>query len=330
MLLVRQPQFMMNKTADSENLLCLSKELLKRMNNIKNIFSIKDLENLSGIKAHTIRIWEKRYNVFSPSRSGTNIRSYDTIDLQKLLNITLLHNHGYKISKISKLPDENIPVLVREIMSHKSVKHHAVNAFKMAMMNFDQRLFLQTYDNLLSEKSFREVFYEVVIPLMDEIGILWQTGTITPAHEHFISGLIRQKVILNTEKLQVLEPTRTDRTFILFLPLNEVHELGLMYINFEILSAGYRSIYLGESMPIECLRDVEKYFGDVVYVSYFTVEPAPDDVLDYITKISNKILKGTSPLWLLGHNTKNTAADQLPDGVKIFRSIAEVAQQLQE
>ena len=201
------------------------------MNNIKNTFSIKDLENLSGIKAHTIRIWEKRYNILEPNRTDTNIRLYDTANLQKLLNITLLHNHGYKISQISKYPPEKIPAIVKEIISKKSVKTHAIAAFKLAMINFDQTLFIATYDKLLSEKSFREIFYEVFIPLIEEIGMLWQTDTITPAHEHFISYLIRQKILLNTEMLQRLEPQKKDRVFVLFLPMNEIHELGLMYIN---------------------------------------------------------------------------------------------------
>ena len=172
------------------------------MNSVKNVFSIKDLENLSGIKAHTIRIWEKRYNILQPMRTDTNIRFYDLAGLQKLLNITLLHNHGYKISKISTYAPEKIPALVRDIVTNKSVKHHAISAFKMAMMNFDQSLFFKTYDDLLSEKTFREIFHEVIIPLMGEIGLLWQTDTISPAHEHFLSYLIKQKVLLHTEKEQ--------------------------------------------------------------------------------------------------------------------------------
>jgi DNA-binding transcriptional MerR regulator len=148
------------------------------MNNIKNVFSIKDLENLSGIKAHTIRIWEKRYNVLQPMHTDTNIRLYDLASLQKLLNITLLHDYGYKISKISSYPEEQIPVMVREIISSKSAKNHAITAFKMAMMNYDQELFMRTYNWLIEEKSFKEIFHQVFIPLLEE-GLLWQTDTIT-------------------------------------------------------------------------------------------------------------------------------------------------------
>ena len=104
------------------------------MNNVKNVFSIKDLENISGIKAHTIRIWEKRYNILEPMRTDTNIRLYNLENVQKLLNITLLHNHGYKISKISKFSEDKIPEIVNDIISDKSVKHHAISAFKMAMI----------------------------------------------------------------------------------------------------------------------------------------------------------------------------------------------------
>ena len=157
------------------------------MNNIKTVFSIKDLENLTGIKAHTIRIWEKRYTILEPVRTETNIRLYNIENLQKLLNVQLLNNHGYKISTISKLAEDTIPQLVNDIISDKSVKHHAVSSFKLAMMNFDQALFLNTYEKLLSEKSFREIFMDILVPFLHETGFLWQTNTISVAHEHFIS-----------------------------------------------------------------------------------------------------------------------------------------------
>jgi DNA-binding transcriptional MerR regulator len=151
------------------------------INNIKTVFSIKDLENLSGIKAHTIRIWEKRYNILEPMRTDTNIRLYNLTSLQKLLNITLLHEYGYKISKIATFPEEKIPQLVREIISMKNSQNYAINSFKMAMMNFDQELFFNTFDWLISEKSFQQVFKEHFLPLLKELGLLWQSQTISPA-----------------------------------------------------------------------------------------------------------------------------------------------------
>ena len=298
------------------------------INNIKSVFSIKDLENLSGIKAHTIRIWEKRYNILEPMRSTTNIRNYDTHNLQKLLNIVLLHNYGYKISRIAEHSSEKIELLVREIISEKSTKNHAINAFKLAMMNFDQVLFFKTYANLLSEKSFREIFYEVMIPLMNEIGLLWQSGTITPAQEHFISYLIKQKLLVNTEKIQVLEPTRTDKIFVLYLPENEIHELGLMYLNYEILLNGYKTIYLGESVPVESLKYMKQYFDNIIYVSYLTVQPTRDDVNDYLKEIATEIMEANSQVWLLGRMTEFIDLNELPKAISIFNSIPDLVKEL--
>ncbi|CAM3869940.1 MerR family transcriptional regulator [Flavobacterium cucumis] len=299
------------------------------MNNVKNVFSIKDLENLSGIKAHTIRIWEKRYDVLEPMRSDTNIRSYDIKNLQKLLNIVLLHNYGYKISKISQLTQTELNKLVNEIISEKSAKNHAISTFKMAMMNFDQALFFNTYNNLLSEKSFKEVFYTVFIPLMQEIGFLWQTDTISPAHEHFISYLIKQKLLINTEKVQILEPTKSDKVFVLFLPSNEIHELGLMYLNYEILLNGYQSIYLGESVPVDSLIDLKNYFEKITFVSYFTVEPKQDEINDYIKEFHEKIIKDSQhEAFLIGRMTEYIDQKSLNENVKVFKSIEELTYML--
>lgn len=298
------------------------------INNVKSVFSIKDLENLSGIKAHTIRIWEKRYNILQPIRTDTNIRTYDLANLQKLLNVVLLNSYGYKISRIAEFTTEKIALLVREIISEKNSKNHAINAFKMAMINFDQALFFNTYNNLLSEKTFREVFYEVIIPLMNEVGLLWQSGTISPAQEHFISFLIKQKLLINTEKVQILEPTRNDKVFVLYLPENEIHELGLMYLNYEILLNGYKTIYLGESVPIDSLKDMKNYFDNIIYISYLTVQPTKDAIDDYIKEISTKIIDPNSQIWFLGRMTEFIDTKNLPDTISVFNSISNLVQEL--
>ncbi|TDE07782.1 MerR family transcriptional regulator [Flavobacterium sandaracinum] len=294
------------------------------MNNVKNVFSIKDLENLSGIKAHTIRIWEKRYDILQPMRTDTNIRLYDLASLQKLLNITLLHDYGYKISKIATYPQDKIPSLVREIISSKTAKSHAISEFKMAMMNFDQELFFNTYNWLIAEKSFKEIFHQVFIPLMNELGLLWQSDTITPAHEHFISYLIKQKLLINTEKLQILKQTKLDKVFVLSLPMNEIHELGLMYLNYEILLHGYKTIYLGESMPIENLKDLKNHFDSVVFVSYLTVQPERDLLDGYLQKMSEELLDETTELWYIGRMVEFIKKEELPERITTFNSITEL------
>lgn len=292
------------------------------MNNVRKQFSIRDLENLSGIKAHTIRIWEKRYNLLRPERTDTNIRTYSLLSLQKLLNITLLYNNGQKISKIAKISDCDIPNIVREIVAKHSHKSHAINAFKLAMINFDQTMFFNTYNTLLSENSFREIFKETFVPLLNELGLLWQTDTISPAHEHFISSLIKQKVLLNTEKLQHLSPTKKDKVFVAFLPENEIHEIGLLYINYEILLKGYKCIYLGPTIPMENLEDVLKYFDDIYFISYFTVYPEKDRINKYLEKFSDLVSEYENPnLWLLGRQTHFIEPETQPKFCRTFSSI---------
>lgn len=299
------------------------------MNNIKVSFSIKDLENLTGIKAHTIRIWEKRYNLLSPDRSDTNIRNYSLASFQKLLNISYLNNNGLKISKIADLDEDQIPIRVREIASRAKVEDHAINALKMAMINFDQVLFYSTYNNLLENKTFSEIFYSVFLPLLNEIGLLWQTNTITPAHEHFLSVHMKQKILLNTERLQLLEPKPVSKTFVLFLPENEIHDIGLLFINYQLRSKGYHTIFLGESVPMESLSDLLEFFDEVTFVSYFTVYPIVQDITGYIDKFNKLLLeKDNTKLLLLGKQLSDIKLDTLPEKVTTYTSIENLVKEL--
>lgn len=295
------------------------------MNSVKKIFGIKDLENLSGIKAHTIRIWEKRYHLLSPERTDTNIRTYSLESLQKLLNITLLYNNGFKISKIAKMTNKEIPEVVKDMVAKNSIKGHAISAFKLAMINYDYSLFLNTYDGLAQDKSFQTIFKEVFIPLLNELGLMWQTDSIRLSHEHFISNLIKQKIYLNIEQLQKVTATKNGRTFVLFLPENEIHEIGLLYLNYEIFLKGYKSIYLGQTVPLESLEDFSKYYDNVTFVSYFTVEPDKDSLDKYITTFKETVgLTKNSHLWILGYQTQHLVTEKLPEEIKVFNSIDEV------
>ena len=294
------------------------------MNNIKTEFSIKDLENLSGIKAHTIRIWEKRYNLFQPKRTDTNIRYYSTESLQKILNVAFLNNNGYKISKISNLSNNDISALVKEIASNENVDdEYAVNAFKLAMLTFDQRLFSKTYKELIEKKSFNDIFYNAFIPLLNEIGLLWQTETITPAHEHFISTRIKQKILLNTEKKSDVTSNKCQKMFVFFLPENEIHDIGLLFINYELVSRGYQTLFLGQSIPTESLVDLLKFFDDITFISYFTVKPEKDDILNYLEHFQDKLLTNNSnELWILGYMLKSLDLNNLSKKITPFVSIS--------
>ena len=298
------------------------------MNKVKTIFSIKDLENLSGIKAHTIRIWEKRYNLLFPNRTDTNIRYYTLKSLQKLLNITLLYNNGVKISKISRLTDDQIISKCRSIISKNAIKNLFINDLKLAMLNFDQTLFENSYQKLIEVIDFKEVYINYFIPFLGELGLLWSTDAITPAHEHFITALIKQKILVQTEKLQTTQPKQTNTRFVLFLPENEIHDIGLSFTNYEIIRRGYPSIYLGQSIPISCLDIFTKYEEKVVFITYFTVEPSTEKIPEYLKTIHNKIiLASNSQLWVLGRKTKELKDLVLPKPIK-FLSMPEMIKAL--
>lgn len=298
------------------------------MNIIKNVFSIKDLENLSGIKAHTIRIWEKRYGLLEPMRSETNIRHYDVENLQKLLNVTLLYNNNYKISKIAQFTPDEIAILVNQIGASENSLNHTLSNFKLAMMNFDELLFQSTYNDLEQTKDFPSIFFEVLIPLLHEIGILWQTDTITPAHEHFISYLIKQKLLVKIEQLQSV-PKKNDQTFVLFLPPNEIHELGLLYLNYELLRKGLKTIFLGPSIPVTCLTDIQSHFNNITFVTYITVEPNQDIIDQYLKEFEKKLFSDNKTrLWIFGKSIEFIKNQYLSEKIKTFSTISDIQSEL--
>jgi len=300
------------------------------MNNIKNKFSIKDLENLSGIKAHTIRIWEKRYNLFNPNRTDTNIRYYSLKSLQKILNIAYLNNNGLKISKIAKLSTYEIATKVKEISSEANSNNHYIDILKLSMLNFDQDLFLSTYNDLNVKYDFKSIFYDVFVPFLDEIGLLWQTDTINPAHEHFIVELIKQKILTNTENvLSVKTTSDIKKAFVLFLPDNEVHELGLLYSNYEIINNGHHTIYLGQSVPIDSLSLLTNLYDSITFITCFTVQPEKDKIEDYLIEFQNKLLiNSNNNLLISGRMTAMINNDSYLK-IKSFKSTKEVLEQLE-
>ena len=293
------------------------------MNKVKSSFSIKDLENISGIKAHTIRIWEKRHGLLSPTRTNTNIRRYSLASLQKLLNITLLYNNGFKISRIASLEKDEISIMVREIALKSNSEQVAINAFKLSMVNFDSSLFDVTYEEILLQNDFEFVFINVFMPLMSELGILWQTNAISPSHEHFITNLIKQKVHIQTEFLQKdFIAKQNSNLFILFLPEDEIHDLGLLFLNYFILKNGYKTIFLGQSLQTESLETLINLTNDICFVTYLTVEPNKDDINYYIKDFNDRLLKiKSSNLIILGPQQVHINTSKLSKNIKLFKSI---------
>lgn len=296
---------------------------------VETKFSIKDLENLSGIKAHTIRIWEKRYNLLKPERTDTNIREYSVCNLKKLLNVAFLYNNGLKISKIAALTESEI---IDEIESYisENKEEHAITTLKTAMFEFNYPLFSSTLDKLEETKDFRSLFFDVFIPLLNELGTLWHTGTIDPAHEHFISELIKQKIIVNIEALQKNQSSNESPTFCLYLPYHEIHEIGLLYAHYEILKAGFSTIYLGTNIPVQDLNHVLKHHKNIIFLSYFTVKPEKRSIEEYIDTYGKTISNyNKEKLWLMGRKIQKTDPRTLPSNILTIKDHHNLIEQLE-
>jgi len=250
-------------------------------------------------------------------------------DLQKLLNIKMLIANGLKISKIASYPPAEIPKLAFEIVSDLNDNHQAIEVLKMAMLQFDQGLFEKTYIQLTGNLSFPRVFLEVFIPLLEHLGYLWQVDSITPAHEHFISSLIQQKIIANIERVQPIMQEQSERVYVLYLPHNEIHDLGLLYLHYEITLRGKKSIYLGSSVHIENLFDVMALYPSITFASYLTVEPSTQHMQSYMARLNDELMvRNDDEMWLIGRRTADIAENQIPKGAKVFAGINPVLEVL--
>lgn len=225
---------------------------------MKGQYSIKDLEKITGIKAHTLRIWEKRYRVIEPKRTETNIRYYTDEQLRKVLNIAILNNYGMKISKIVGLSPEELHRKVVEIGNEEVTESVQMESLVVAMVEMDETRFERILVNCTIRLGFEQTMMKVIYPFFKKVGLLWQTGAINPAQEHFISNLIRQKLIVAIDG-QALMAKRYSQKFLLFLPEGELHEIGLLFYSYLIQKAGHKVIYLGQSVPVNDVITVDRY-----------------------------------------------------------------------
>ena len=218
-----------------------------------SLYSIKDLEYLSGIKAHTIRIWEKRYNLLDPDRSDTNIRLYSDDDVRKILNVAMLIKNGYKISIVASFGEEKIQSEVLRINRNLSDPGKDIDQLILHTVNLDTFAFEELIDKIIIEFGFSKTIQQVVFPLFERIGILWQIGSIYAAHEHFVSNLIRNRIIRETSKFV---SNNSAKKVLFFLRENEWHEMGLLYFNYLAAENGERCVYLGQSLPFNDLANL--------------------------------------------------------------------------
>jgi len=248
-------------------------------------YSIKELENLSGIKAHTIRIWEQRYGILNPKRTETNIRFYDDSDLKNILNISLLNEHGYKISKIAKMSEEQITEEVLRLTQQSVPYTQQLNAMLLAMIQMDEQKFDKLLTTAILQQGLEKTMIEVVSPFLVKTGILWQIGSINPAQEHFVSNIIRQKLFVAIDG-QLIPDQNTAARFLLYLPEGELHEIGLLFSNYIIRSRGKHVMYLGQNLPFPDLKMCVRYYKPHFICTAFTFKPEPDQVQDYIYQLA--------------------------------------------
>ncbi len=247
-------------------------------------YSIRDLEQLSGIKAHTLRIWEQRYNILAPQRTDTNIRFYGDQELKLILNISVLKDHGFKISEIAKLDDDELKKEVSSLSETELKFPDQINALTIAMIDLDEDAFEDTVNHTIQTFGLEDTMINVIYPFLSKIGILWLTGSIGPSQEHFISNLIRQKIIVAIDKLPKIDSKNKDK-IVIFNPEGEYHEIGILFANYIFKSQGKKVIYLGQSLPFEDVKFViEKHEPNYIFTS-ITSFPSQIDVQFYINKL---------------------------------------------
>lgn len=284
-----------------------------------NGFTIKDLENLSGIKAHTIRIWEQRYSFLKPQRTQTNIRYYTNDELKTILNISLLNKYGFKISHIDRMSPDQMRDKILSLNNNEAQQERLMNDLVGRMVDLDTDEFERIIDNYILARGIERAITQLIFPFLERIGVLWQTDHINPAQEHLVSNIIRQKLIVGIEA--TVPHTKIDKTVLLFLPEKEHHELGLLFMYYLLKSRGLKVIYLGANVPVKdavfILNHKKPHFAYV----HLTSTAGNFNFEKFLIDISSKFEKGT--LIISGHITQSYKK-KLADNIEFKRSLSEV------
>lgn len=274
-------------------------------------YSIKDLEKLTGIKAHTIRIWEKRYQLISPERTSTNIRYYTDNDLKRLLNVSILNRNGIKISNIVTMNNDEINERIIDISESTYDSDNQIEQLIISMIDLDETRFDRVLSSSVIKLGFDDTVVKVLYPFFEKIGLLWQIGTVYPAQEHFVSNLVRQKLIIAIDG-QSGSHKPGAKTFMMFLPSNEWHELGLLFYSYLVKKSGFRVLYLGQSVPFEDLLEVKnKHQIDYLFTS-ITTPVTQKKYTEYIQQLSMAFSSNT--VFITGYQA-NEFNIILPDNV---------------
>ncbi len=282
-------------------------------------FTIKDLENISGIKAHTIRIWEQRYQFLKPCRTDTNIRYYSNEELKKLLNIALLNKYGYKISHIGKMQECELKEKILALSNLQAQQERLVNDLIQCMVDLDMQRFETILDNYIVARGIELTITQIIFPYLDKIGILWLTNHINPAQEHLISNIIRQKLILGIETVKASK--KINKTILLFLPESEFHELGLLFVSYLLKSRGASVIYLGASIPLDDVAYVVKYKKPDYLYTHLTAVGLKFNFEKFIQLYSKKL---PATPFIISGNLTNDYEKKIRPPLKFKKSFTEV------
>ena len=284
-----------------------------------NVFTIKDLENLTGIKAHTIRIWESRYQFLKPSRTDTNIRFYSNDQLKMVLNIALLNKYGYKISHIGKMDEVELKEKILALSNSTAQQERIVNNLIQNMIDLDTDTLEETLDNYILSRGIERTINQIIFPFLEKIGILWLTSHIVPAQEHLVTNIIRQKLITGIEGINT--SLVVNKCFLLFLPEGEYHELGLLFMNFILKSRGVKVIYLGANIP---LKDAEYVHAvknpDYIYI-HLTAAAANFNFDKFLVNMTLKFKE--TPVIISGQLSQ-AYQKKIPHNISLKKSFAEV------
>lgn len=286
-------------------------------------YSIRELETLSGIKAHTIRIWEKRHKIIVPKRTETNIRYYSDSDLKRIINVSLLNSNGVKISKIAGMSDEELNTEVVELTSSQNEANLFIDQLIICMIDMQEEQFEKLLSHLTLKFGFENMIIDIIYPFMEKIGVLWQTGNITPAQEHFISNLVRQKIVVAIDSLPF--PQKDASKVVLFLPENELHDIGLLFYHYIIRKNGFKTFYLGQHLPYKDLKYICDLHQPQFIVTSIIASQKPQKTRDYFETLV-KDFPNTTILASGGQ-----ASQILPEvaNLKIFKKANELKEALQ-
>jgi DNA-binding transcriptional MerR regulator len=288
-----------------------------------NEFTIKDLENLSGIKAHTIRIWEQRYSFLKPRRSDTNIRYYDSEELRTLLNFALLNKSGFKISAIAKMNAATIHEKILSLSSSEAQQQRLINELLNSMIHLDSMSFEKVLDQYIAMHGVQKTITDLIFPFLHRVGILWMTNHVRVAQEHLVSNIVRQKLIRGIEEIAV--NGTNGKTVVLFLPDGEYHELGLLYVHYLLKLKGVNIIYLGADVPVSELEYVCELKRPRYLYTHLTSLPTRFNFEKYLSHFHQRIT--STPLMISGNVTRSYMK-KVPDGINFLKSLEEVIDQL--